>query len=906
MGGSKGPLAFPGGTPLLKAVVLPVAPGLKALVVPDVATNPTKLTVSLAALSSAKAAIGKSWILQTEPASLLVGPSPRSIAVPYAVVEDYDVALAGIDVTQGIQPEQPLPPGRTAPYQGLTLVEDKTPVARVFAVVAAPAATTVGPATILLRGWRFRNGFTQEKESLGPPLIRVGASLPPGDPDQVSIQTLTKGEPAAVFTLPPSWTEAGPITLHAEVLPPKLYAPAQAAECSALACAVNNSYRLTNIPFRDTGYVSVWPIWGRVRGGVFPSLALDQPFPGLPQSFLAPANQLLPLADGELRGATWAETFDATSTLSAAIKLESLPGPFHCSESCNLSGYLKTGSSRRDIEMVMTDDMFMSAPFGVFGVNDHAFGPTAVFQWAAHSVVNLRRPLTSIAHESGHALGREHADTHCKGDEGDQEADEFWPDGWGTIGGIGYDVRGGTVLFSGSSPFTPDSADDAPKGSWFDFMSYCADARRSVDLPSQPWPRRDGWISPRNWNKYLGFLKTIVDARGSAVLASYRAQADATATLSVRAQVETGNVVVTQIRPGDGPARPRRESPYHVLLRDRSGGVLADWPIASSPVGDGGAAFLSADVPLPPFEAGELPAVLASVEIVRAGHTLARVLRSASRPTAQLRLAGSKLPARGAMAVRWFAGDADRDARLTIAIDYSEDDGRSWSQIYVGPNSGRVSLPASHFSASRKARLRLRVGDGFDETRVVSNRLFAPGRAPDVEISSPGRGARLSSDAQIYLSATAYDDEGTFLDGKRVVWFDGTRRLAAGRLASARGLSPGVHVLRAVATDRRGRTGDASVRVRIVPATPGILVTRGPNRLSRAAGVLRLRVACTVPAVLSTAGPSSRDRAFREGCGTKARAVQIPVRPGRGDLRLDLRAQAPGAPAAVLTIVIRR
>jgi hypothetical protein len=217
-----------------------------------------------------------------------------------------------------------------------------------------------------------------------------------------------------------------------------------------------------------------------------------------------------------------------------------------------------------------------------------------------------------------------------------------------------------------------------------------------------------------------------------------------------------------------------------------------------------------------------------------------------------------------------------------------------------------VALPSTFFAASRNARLRLRVSDGFDETWVVSRRLVALGRPPQVDIASPRPRARFFSDGQISLGANAYDDAGAFLDGRSVGWYDGPRRIATGRLASARGLEPGVHVIRAVARDRLGRTGSASVRIRILPARPAIIVKGGPNKLRPKARVLRLRLVCTVPAVLSTAGPSSRKAGFRAGCTPKTRSLAVPIRPGRNDLRLVLRAKALGAPASSLTLVIRR
>lgn len=427
-------------------------------------------------------------------------------------------------------------------------------------------------------------------------------------------------------------------------------------------------------------------------------------------------------------------------------------------------------------------------------------------------------------------------------------------------------------------------------------MSYCA------------W-ENSAWISPRNWGAYLSILEGIDSIRGKNPIAARAQQSPATATLSVRGLVEHGQVIVTRVAPGGGAPSKRSESQFKLVLRSRGGAVLTDWPMTVTHTeGHGNAAtFLSADVALPPLRAGHLPGDLGSVEIVSDGQVQARVVRSTSLPTARLVSPIGGIVGKGrSVTVRWAAGDLDPGAQLAVAIDYSSNGGRTWRQVHAGRNEGRVALPSTFFSASRNARLRLRVSDGFDETWVVSKRLVAVGRPPQVDIASPTPRARFFSDGQIDLGATAYDDAGAFLDGKSVVWFDGSRRIATGRLASADGLEPGVHVIRAVARDRLGRAGTTSVRIRIVPARPAIILKGGPNKLRPKARVLRLRLACTVPAVLSTAGPSSRDAGFRAGCNPKARSLGVPIRPGRGDLRLVLHAKAPDARTSSLTLVIRR
>ena len=61
--------------------------------------------------------------------------------------------------------------------------------------------------------------------------------------------------------------------------------------------------------------------------------------------------------------------------------------------------------------MLFADDTGAASPYGVFGVTSQHFLPGPVFPVPGKTVVNLRRPLTSVAHELGHALSLDHADT---------------------------------------------------------------------------------------------------------------------------------------------------------------------------------------------------------------------------------------------------------------------------------------------------------------------------------------------------------------------------------------------------------------------------------------------------------------------------------------------------------------
>jgi hypothetical protein len=621
LGGSKGPVTISGAIASGSAFVLTIALGLEAKIVPDSPSNPTALTVSLSAKSFVKPVIGKSFTLTVAPGSPAVGPAPRTVVIPYAVVDEYDLAVQGIDVTQGIQPDKDLPAGRTASYGGVKLVKDKRTMVRVFAAVSSPVGKKVSGARIFLYGWWSNNGSAQ---SFGAPLVSASTTLGYGADAAVSLSMLGTTAPAATFILPPSWTERGRITLEAKVLPASLFQPQAESECSSAACAENNRYRLTDIPLVDTGYVNVWALYLKLRGVFDPCCTGDQFLTYLPSAALMAAQQLMPLADGALRNDDWRAQYDATAIVKLVM---TLPAPFGCPGGCSLNDWLVGYSedlefhqvcpgtpSCPDVVMSMSDDTPLPkdpssgwpSPWYAQGVTSAKTSPLP-FLSAGATLVRVRQPLTSVAHELGHSLSLLHASWGCKGAANGQKGDLSWPDAFGYIHGVGVDVRDGAVVYDGNSSagqnnsFQAWSALTGPiepvvkskANAWYDFMSYCASGGEFFDYPPEAktpqqgagfgnWKREDAWISVRNWNKLHGFLALLKSVHtAQAVAGTLRSIfASDEATLAVDGFVDQqGLVVLTRIRPRAGQPSARSPSRYELVLRDAQGVELQRWPL---------------------------------------------------------------------------------------------------------------------------------------------------------------------------------------------------------------------------------------------------------------------------------------------------------------------------------------
>ncbi len=898
--GSHGPLeiAFTG---------LPA--GVTAVVTRDSQSSPKLLKVRVGATKVAKAVVNATLTMTATPGPSS-GPAPRSVTIPFTVVEDYDLAITGIDVTQGIQRDVALPArpadGSAATYNGVTLVRGKKTVARVFAVVAAPASAKVGGATILLHG-RTKAGKTLPGSPLGQTFPST-VTLQQGFTQQTTPQLLKTGNGALAFTLPPEWTKAGAIELEAQLMPPQVIA-ATSAECGAPECAANNRYRLRGVGFVDTGYLNLAALHLKVAG---------QPFPGFPDETLSAVHQLFPIADGGIRRADdWRAEYDVTRWMTAKTNAAVFPGlcksaspPFDAwckavpDANKILLGYAtgyESGEEGCDDEYAsdrhnycfdsvlgLVDD---KVPAGLNGVAGLSKGDRGIGGKGSEAIANMRRPLTSVAHELLHGFGPDHASGGCGGGAGGQKADS-WPDGIGSMLGIGYDVRNGNLVFS-----TPG----APR---YDFMSYCADFNTEWGLGKWfPWQTSDAWISPINWEFGITALRGLLLQRSTAPVTLAVPQP----VVSVRGFVDRGVVVITRVEARRGSASPATDSPYRLVLRDVGGAVVADVPmLVRSSEGHGAeASFLVADVPLNGAKPGVLPARLAAAEVVTGGAVVGRAARSAP-PVVKLQgpKQGSRVGAAPTTTLRWSARDPNGTPLLTT-VEYSTNDGAVWRTLWTGSGRSSARIPSRLLSGSKTARLRVRASDGFASATSVSARFVAVGRPPDVRITSPSRGAKIPAGERLVLGAVAHDDAARPLAASRLTWFDGKRRIGQGAALSVKGLGPGTHTIRVEARDGRGRVGRATVNVRVLPAAPRLVIHSLPKKLSAQASRLRLRLSATLPAIVTATGKGVRTRRIRGQVGPRPRTATLAIRPGKSPMRVVLRARAFGRSSAVLLVLER-
>ncbi len=517
------------------------------------------------------------------------------------------------------------------------------------------------------------------------------------------------------------------------------------------------------------------------------------------------------------------------------------------------------------------------------------------------SVVNASRPATSVAHELFHGFGRVHADTTCGGNSNNQIGQPWPPDQRGQIHGIGLDTRVGSG--PGAAPYAPIVPGGVLTGSqfaagqpleWIDFMSYCVGP---LESPGS-WTKCAScapWISDEGWRETVAELTNFGQNFGSfdRRVRRGRAIADAGPSVRVSALADGSDVRVLGVHPGEGVAFGSA-SDYRLVVRNGAGAIVGAAPLRARLIGVHG------ERPALLLAGSALADGAATVEIVHQGVVLARRGRSGHAPTVDVVAPHARASVgRGhSVVVAWKAADADGNA-LDTTIDYSFDGGSSWRTIFSGARPGRVALPSTFFAGSRKARVRVRVNDGWNTAEAVSAPFIAVGRPPAVTISTPVPRERIRHDTALNLAGAAYDDRGRPIPASRLEWFDGVIRIGRGPQGVVFQPTAGLHAIRLIARDAHGRVGSASVRIRVLAVAPHLLDLRAPAYVGHRATRLTFSVATTIPATLIAEGR-------RYAVGRTLRRIQLSIRPGRAILRVRLRLAAGGKVTRTLLVVPRR
>ena len=830
-------------------------------------------------------------------------PPPTRLPLPLPVLgtRTVDLRVSGIEVTQGTQSATcagctgTLPsrrpvlslrgavPPSTATYQGVKLAAGRWTVVRVFATYIRPATASI-------------TGITASLDVIDSTGNVISTLTPDSGPSSLSrsdcwtcVTLAQRAVPGDSYNFLIPWQE----TFHRQVsfratITPIRYAHSllPITECSGCH---GNVFTLSDVPFARTSTVPIHPIpltignarnCGQSTASGCTNQTPEQVF-GDAQIVLPNLLQIFPY-DPPLAvdGLTNAQAVAGVRKRASDDKLTN--GDYPIGVFFNGEGSLQNG---------LTNGTLFSGS-----------GPASIVQ-------DSGRSLTSVGHEIGHGLGLTHADTgsncaqlpnsavlscpgphpdgtaDCGGNTGGQVGEQWPPDNEGQLDNtVGFDRRNWNIYKTGSLPstyvegytHTGDATKNPLQGAlYYDFMSYCPAGGVFDSLD---------WLSVKNWNRLISFHPPTEALPAAAGPRGRTAQGT---PVRVIATVDSSNrTTIFDVAPGQeiGGA-PTPGSPYRIELRDAAGRLLTSVVPNTTPVHIDGTdqrapLVLSATLPLMPGTA--------AVVVSAAGQQLTRRARSAHAPAVRLidPRPGSRIGSSRTTLVRWSAHDADGD-RLTSTVDYSPDGGRTWKAVADGLAGRSTAIPSRYLGASRDARIRVRVSDGFNVTTRVSGRLHSVGTPPLVQIVGPHRGGRVLATATILLQGVAFDDSGRRLTGNRLKWYAGRRLIGHGELLTIRRLPPGATLLALRATDSHRRTSSTTLRLRVVGPKPMLTFVRAQTKLSPRARHLKLTLASNVPALFTIAGSHHR-------IDPKQRAIQIAVHPGRSTLHLHYSLRAAG------------
>jgi hypothetical protein len=796
-------------------------------------------------------------------------------------------------------------------YQGVTLVNGKTTVVRLYADAPGSPAGLTGVAARLY-------GYSPDGKPLpGSPLSPdYGPSrlpdlnLPLNAFEAVSDQELTSGANAYTFTLPMSWVSG---SADAELGAHEIQLVGRASQLDTTAspaCEGNDSFTLNGVDFYTVGPAYLSQIPGAHLPEEItpvPMIANGKALPS-PSEVFQDSDAVTPLPNGALGD----EPYQAKVDISDIVDSCQHSGTLAAAECANQSGYV----------MGRLESLYPNTDLHIFGVVLQQYGETNAVPGnytidgqdfnnkhldGGGFPGNNNRPLSGVAHELFHQYGLVHA-SYCMGGGSNGQTAETWPpDQMGYLNGIGLDTTSEPYQFI--APGVSQTLDGSTYSSAhvYDFMSYCAYI--GVGDPGD-------WVSPRNWQQLISnFGISRHGASDQATVASLAkpaadpraatAQVDP-ARLSVLGFVTRSGVAITNVGPQVGPAGPSGGSAdsFTLTARGASGQVLSTVTMAATTGGHidprggtGRHANASTAEPLVQISA-EVPAAgVDSLEVANAGTPVATITRPAKAPRVKVLAprAGAGVGGRPTVLVRWSATNPEH-LPLTAYVDYSTNRGRSWRTIFVGPNTGRVALESFFFTASRAARVRVRISDGFNETLAVSRVFTALGAPPQVTISTAlGPKMRFPGDAELQLSGTAVDQAMQTLSGRQLTWYDGPFRLGTGPNISAGPLPAGVNHLRLVARDPAGRTGSAALTVKVSPVSLPFLKLRIPAHASSRATSLPLRGSASISTTI-TIGTHRFRLSGRPG------RFSLPIRRGSAPLLLEIEIKAAG----VMTVFAAR